>query len=940
MTKFIKTVATISCVILIAVFTFLLVAENNALIQVSDDTIEKFDRPENDRAVTNKGRREYFFQLLRNPKTNKIPSNVREKELNFASQLRQKARFTKTVANSFEWTEIGPNDVSGRTLGIGIDSRNKDIIIAGGASGGIWKSTDGGTSWALKSNPSHNLGVSSLTQHPTNKDTWFYSTGEYDGSLGNEPTIGAGPYFGSGLYTSTDNGETWNSVSGTTDFDFISKVVVSPTTGTLFFASNWNGVYRSTENGSNPSLVIGKTDNHIYADVGVSSDGTLYAALSGPLEGVTPTNEHGVYISEDDGLTWDNITPEDDYPDDPNRSVIGVSPSNGNIFYVFTDIDGTAGNLSLFRFEVTEEEILHSDLSSAIPDFGGEVGTMDPQGGYNMVCKVLPNDPDFVILGTTNLIRSTDGFSSSPQVDGNGIANANQVDKYWIGGYAKTNNLDEYQNHHADQHNLVFDPTNPKRAFSAHDGGISVTEDITASDVSWVTKEQGYNVTQFYTVSIHPEAGRKLIGGGTQDNGTPVFTYNLNGNHSPSDDVTSGDGSFFYLGSNYAIASNQNGNMTLNDYFNDSDLLELAAYIKPLGSTDQLFIHPFAVNPANEDYVAYPQGNLIWRNNQMVTLPENDSPDGTSVGWAKLSNVNIGTAGQIITSLEYTTSNPSNRLYFGGSALSDFDNTDLPPKIFRLDAVDGIDGEVDISISGADAGSYLHDLAVNPKNGDELIAVFSNYEVESIWYSSNAGTSWTSIEGSLGGVDGPSIRAAVFAPTDTGTRYFVGTSIGLFSTSSLNGSSTVWTQESGNTIAQSVIAALHYRQSDDVLAVATHGRGLFLGKVTAPVANEPTRKDEISGSFALKQNYPNPFNPSTSINFSIPSNSNVTLKIFDITGKEIASIFERKTMSRGNYTQTFDASSLASGTYLYRLEAVPVNGGQSFVESKTMTLIK
>ena len=81
------------------------------------------------------------------------------------------------------WSEIGPYDVGGRTRGLAIDQRNSNILMAGGASGGIWKSTDGGKTWMLKSNPGENLGVTDIVQHPNSLNTWYYTTGEYYLSL-------------------------------------------------------------------------------------------------------------------------------------------------------------------------------------------------------------------------------------------------------------------------------------------------------------------------------------------------------------------------------------------------------------------------------------------------------------------------------------------------------------------------------------------------------------------------------------------------------------------------------------------------------------------------------------------------------------------------------------------------------------------------------------
>ena len=86
--------------------------------------------------------------------------------------------------------------------------------------------------------------------------------------------------------------------------------------------------------------------------------------------------------------------------------------------------------------------------------------------------------------------------------------------------------------------------------------------------------------------------------------------------------------------------------------------------------------------------------------------------------------------------------------------------------------------------------------------------------------------------------------------------------------------------------------------------------------------------------FNLAQNYPNPFNPSTTINFSLAKESNVSLKVFDLLGQEIISLVNNEFMNAGSYSYKFDASSLASGTYIYRLEA------GDFVQTKKMTLTK
>jgi hypothetical protein len=91
--------------------------------------------------------------------------------------------------------------------------------------------------------------------------------------------------------------------------------------------------------------------------------------------------------------------------------------------------------------------------------------------------------------------------------------------------------------------------------------------------------------------------------------------------------------------------------------------------------------------------------------------------------------------------------------------------------------------------------------------------------------------------------------------------------------------------------------------------------------------------DLIPEEFSVSQNYPNPFNPSTSIQFSVPAASNVVLKVYDILGREVATLVDEFTEA-GNYKVDFDASALASGVYVYKFTA------GSVVLTKKMMLMK
>ncbi|HED37679.1 MAG TPA: T9SS type A sorting domain-containing protein [Ignavibacteria bacterium] len=121
------------------------------------------------------------------------------------------------------------------------------------------------------------------------------------------------------------------------------------------------------------------------------------------------------------------------------------------------------------------------------------------------------------------------------------------------------------------------------------------------------------------------------------------------------------------------------------------------------------------------------------------------------------------------------------------------------------------------------------------------------------------------------------------------------------------------------------------------LFVGTGGGGLWARNLVTGI-----EEDNVSfpAKFGLHQNYPNPFNPSTTISYSIPSvgrNLSVLLKVYDVLGREVATLVNEE-KSAGIYKVNFNASSLASGIYFYRIITGSANGG--FVQTKKMILLK
>ncbi|MEJ2004422.1 MAG: T9SS type A sorting domain-containing protein, partial [Cyclobacteriaceae bacterium] len=136
---------------------------------------------------------------------------------------------------------------------------------------------------------------------------------------------------------------------------------------------------------------------------------------------------------------------------------------------------------------------------------------------------------------------------------------------------------------------------------------------------------------------------------------------------------------------------------------------------------------------------------------------------------------------------------------------------------------------------------YISSIAVDPQNADRVIVAFSNYNVNSLFYSNNGGTTWQSISGNLesaGSTGGgaPSVRWVTMIPGGPGDNiYLLGTSVGLMSTDELNGNSTVWSREAVNTIGTIPVDMVRVRPIDGYIGVATHGNGIYEARIDVPL---------------------------------------------------------------------------------------------------------
>lgn len=859
-------------------------------------------------------RAEQEFLMLRDPFSNKIPSNIYYLEREFAKNLPKQIKHGlsknsgKDEVNTLTWTARGPNNVGGRTRALGIDVRTSTqpniTILAGGVSGGIWRSTNNGSSWTSVTSPNQLHSVTCITQdnRSGHKDTWYAGTGE---ALGNSASGGGGSYYrGDGVFKSTDNGLTWSIIASTATnkpqsfdqaFDYIYRVEVdqSNTLQDEIYVAASNTIQRSSDGGTTWTTVLGTFSGSFASDVQVSTTGVVYAAIS------SGNTNSGIWRSTD-GISWTSISSGvSGFPTSFGRIVIGIAPPNENIVYFL--IEGTNSSPNTNTHQLWKYTFLSGDGSGTggswvnrggnLPDEpGGSAGNdpFDTQGGYDMMVKVSPSNADVVVIGGTNLYISTDGFSTT--------SNYNR-----IGGYATPSSYAQYTNHHPDQHSGSFLPGSDLVFYSGDDGGIQKTDDVTATTVSWTPLNTGYLTTQFYSVSLDPESASNVMMGGAQDNGT---WYGSSPGLSNWTNVESGDGTIVEvapLADDLIYTAYQNGGIRRR---RRSGLF--LGDFTPSTAFHQLFVNPLVLDPNNSTIMYYGAGTSttntrVWRCNPKTA---------SASGWTNLSATNVNS--DQISALGISTANLSNVLYMGtkNGIVKRVDNANTSPTV------------TDVS-SGLPSNGYVSCVAVDPTNSNNAIVVFSNYNFSSLWYTTNGGSNWTDVEGNLSGTNGPSIRWATIFYVSGTPHYFLGTSVGVYFTITLNGSSTVWTQEAVNTIGNTVVTMLDWRDNDGTLAAATHGMGIFTTQITSPL---PVELSSFSARF-IDNSVKLVWKTETEVNnygFEVERKV-VNSESLEVEWVKIGFV-EGSGNSNSPKNYDFEDNNISSGKYAYRLKQIDNDG--------------
>ena len=840
--------------------------------------LPKPDRP--DQAAI----RNYFMTV--DPELKAVPSYRLKKAYEEMKTIQQTANF-KSGNNSVQWQERQAN-MGGRSRNIMFDPNdpNNGKAWAGSVSGGLFKINDAfdlHESWMPVNDFWENLAVSCMAYDPNNTQEFYVGTGESQTAVTIYRESGG---RGSGILKSSDGGESWAFLPSTENFAYVSDIVIRDENGqSVIYAGvlsghYWgeqisyptDGLYRSSDGGESWEQVLPNIAGHevpyAVSDIELTSDGSrIFIGTTYNIDG----DGASCILYSDNGSDW---TLYDDYRtiilgrndlNIPGRVVLASAPSDPNNIiagYVAGRPNMTGGFIGYwcpYIIRTTDKGDNWEQLN--IPMNDPSWATI---AWHALVLKIQPDNPDIIWAGGLVLWRSSD---------------AGQTWQY-TGSHA-----------HVDQHAIEYRPGSTDDMLFANDGGVYYSQNGTADNPEIFDRNQNFNTLQYYSCAIHPAAGQEYYLGGLQDNGTMI--YRGDRPVTDNDRILGGDGAYCFVdeidGEAFVIASSQYNNLTF--FSGPSNRRPNPVGFGSYGLGD--FINPADWDSRNTTYIA--NGAMTW-GVLMDTLLSVVFDNQDAV--ARVVYVNSGST-TLFSNVKVSPYTPqdSTTVFLGSQSgrLFKVENAQISPVTTEIGSPDFPAGY----ISGIDIGS----------SEDEIIITFSNYGVESVWLTDDGGTNWKSIEGNL--PDMP-VRWVLFHPQNS-RQALIATEIGIWEASDLNMETVEW-KPVNEGLANVRVDMIKVRTSDNMVVVASHGRGLFTGQWNI---SDYTGINKNILSEMIITAYPNPVEDILKLSFTVEGVKDIDVAISDINGRCIIS--DRFKNITGNYTNEFDMSSYSSGIYFVRI---------------------
>lgn len=703
------------------------------------------------------------------------------------------------------WTWLGPRNWGGRTRAFVISPSDPDVMLAGGITGGVWRSEDAGASWVPMTDTFSNISVGVLEIDPSDPRVIYAGTGE--------------AYYrpwprnrGNGIMKSIDGGVSWAFLDATTandEFAWVGDIEVSHHDPKRIYAATGTGVWLSKDGGaswgSKPVLASTQGAQGVGCmELAIRSDLTPDVVFASCGYDLTP---QGVYRSTDGGVKWEQVLPADGA--NIGFAALAIAPSHQDTIYasvsgldehakgLFASTSGGAPGSWAVRASPApasgQDWLSHCDF---VP--GKSKPGRNPQGGYDNDIAVDPSDPNRIWVGGIDLFRSEDGGQS-----------------FTVASNWALDPADGTSYVHADQHVIVFDAaydgTTNRKVYFANDGGLYRTNNdradmsgTTCGTIKGITYESlnnGYGVAQFMSGSVSDD-GRIVIGG-TQDNGS--FRLDTAGS-SDWVRIWGGDGGSGAIdgGGEWLVVSTPTGQDDGTLHFvrlvgtaRTGESAPCNAYqpseeCKPISVEDKAAaFYPPLERDSKDPAVMFAAGTQVWRTSDIGST-------WTAVGTLP--------AGPVVSAIGLATSDPKT-VYVGtrgGRIYRSTNATDAAATWTSLDA--------------AFPSEEVLSIAVDPSDASTVFVAFRTFEGQALWRSVG-GAPFEAVDGTMPHTP---VNAVAINPRNHAMVY-AGTDAGVFE--SLDGGAT-WRVANEN-LATTIVHRLVFRTNTSELYAFTFGRGAY-----------------------------------------------------------------------------------------------------------------
>jgi photosystem II stability/assembly factor-like uncharacterized protein len=699
---------------------------------------------------------------------------------------------SSTTLSGLKLRALGPAVTSGRVVGFAVHPRDRSHYYVAAASGGVWKTTNAGTTWTpvFDEQGSYSIGV--VVLDPKNPNVVWVGTGENN----SQRSVG----YGDGVYRSDDGGKTWKNV-GLKKSEHIGKILIDPR----------------------------------------SSD-TVYVAAQGPLWG--PGGDRGLYKTTDGGKTWKKVlsisenTGVTDVVQDPRNPDVLIAAAYQRRRHVWTLIDGGPENA---LYKSTDAGATWTKIKTGLPkEEMGRIGL-----------AVAPSDPDIVyaIIESTEkkggIFRSTDfgatwekrnDYDSQAQYYAHLVVDPKNSDRLYVMGVliqvsddaGKTLHRLGERFKHVDNHEIWIDPSDTRYYLVGCDGGIYESLDRGAN---W-RFHANLPITQFYDVTADEAAPFYHVYGGTQDNftlGGPARTRSVHG-------ITNADWFVTQGGDGFHSRVDPKDPQTV---YSEAQYGNLVRFDRRTGENMGIQPQPGKGEPAlrwnwdspllissHSHTRLYFAANKLFRSDDRGDTWKAISGDLTR----QIDRNTLAVMGKV-WGADAVAKNLSTSFYGNIVALTE------SPKREGLLYVGTDDGLIQVTedggqnwrkldrFPGVPERTYVSRLLASQHGARTVYAAFDDHKnadfAPYLLKSTDAGQTWTSVKGDLP-ANGP-VLAIAEDPVDP-HLLFVGTEFGLFAT--VDGGQK-WIRLKGGlpTIA---VRDLAIQKSMNDLVVGTFGRGIYV----------------------------------------------------------------------------------------------------------------